>query len=551
MSFISEDECESDDCSSSEEQIKKGKEEAEDNSTDDEEKVKKKIGRTIKNILPIFKLLKDKAASHGDSKFSVSNLINNSLKDEIVKAAAVKKRKDIYDEVMEEVERNDISLAKILDAKLDMPERCRLIELYTMYNEIHEICNTKINLRNQINDLLKEAAGNGDNNKIIPVTAAGIRRSIDRLDTSAEYKLRIKEIHQRMLMYNPGDTSYANLKEKISWCLQLPWDRNKKNEVKNSAEWLKQVKSVLDEELFGMEDIKNEFIKICNNRLRSAAVANIALCGPPGVGKSTIAAAFAKAVGLPFEKIALGGMDDSSIFKGVQESWVGATPSILLRALARAKVNNPVILFDEIDKISSEGHRGLEVQAALLHITDPGQNHSFRDNFLSEFDHDLSQIIFIFAMNDETKIDPVLRNRLDVVYVREYNKAEKIGMIKHNLWKKVLQKTVGDSFTKTVKKRRGHHIEFLTAAEAIILEDEAAVFDEILKLADRTNSTSIRSIENVLKHFLSHLSLEITMGRISIPHVICRGDITKIIEKIPSLNAAKDGFNTAASSMYL
>lgn len=604
---------ESEESDESEKSDKEIKEEFEGKEKDNKNKVKDKIGRTIKNILPVLAFLGNQKYNKDDtsrensppvSSNSLTNIINHSLRNEIVFTAAKnKKRKEILDSALDEIERVDISLDKILDANLQLPELCRAIELYTIYNEITEICNAKINIRNQINDLLKESGHSGEklDKNIFPTTAAGIRRSIDNLDTTDEIKERIREIHKRMLIYNPGDTSHASFKEKLSWCLQLPWrkkevffvDDNTKIELKMKkvASTLQKIREVLDEELYGMSEIKDEFIKICNTRLRTmifnneksknlnnlnnlnitssastvstvstissvstvstASTASIALCGPPGVGKTTIAAAFAKAIGLPFEKIALGGMDDASIFKGVQESWVGAAPSILLRVLARSKVNNPVILFDEIDKISLEGHRGQEVQASLLHITDPGQNHSFRDNFLSEFEHDLSNIFFIFAMNDESKIDSVLKNRLDIIHVKEYNRTEKIGMIKEKLWSKFIEKNIGythETYVNTSKKsKKNDNKNLKLTLNQLVTPENDDVYSEILNLSDNSNCpSSIRSIEFILKRYMSHLALELTMKRAALPYVVKCGEITAISKKLTSVSSDRP-----PQSMYI
>lgn len=483
---------------------------------------------------------------------TISDIIDESLSNEV--AALNKKRRhkdlELYDECMEYFAAEDVTLERILKSSrsndLDTPEICRAIELYSIYSAIPELCNTKINLRNQINEILNDSSRtDNNNNKIVPTTAAGIRRAIKRMDAAEVIKDRVNQIYKRMLTYNSNDTSYASYKEKVNWCLQLPWNKEapllpKGTGIDIHKDWLMKVRRRLDEELYGMNDIKDELIRICNTRLRvKSSVASIALCGPPGVGKTSIATAFAKAIGLPFEKIALGGMDDASIFKGVQESWVGAAPSIILKSMSRAGVNNPVILFDEIDKISSEGHRGQEVQAALLHITDYSQNHSFRDNFLSEFEHDLSKIWFLFAMNDESKIDPVLKNRLDIIYVREYTRPEKCEMIKTKLWPNAIKSCVG--LTKNNKITNIKPEDWgVTAAEILALSSAAG------------DTTSIRSIEKVLKSYFSFLALELTMGRASIPYVVKSGEIERVIKDEIGRGSDKSGASVwMKNSMYL
>lgn len=136
---------------------------------------------------------------------------------------------------------------------------------------------------------------------------------------------------------------------------------------------------------------------------------------------TSIASALFKALGLPFERISLGGFSDATQLKGSDQHWVGSGPSLILQILKRMKVSNGGILFDEIDKIA-DTHHGIEVVNSLLHITDYTQNNEFQDTYLNEFPHDISNIWFMFSCNDDNLIDPILRDRLHILNVESYSR---------------------------------------------------------------------------------------------------------------------------------
>jgi ATP-dependent Lon protease len=142
------------------------------------------------------------------------------------------------------------------------------------------------------------------------------------------------------------------------------------------------------------------------------------------VGKTQICKIIADALAIPFEKISVNGMKDSTLFKGSENVWVGSSPSIILQILRRTQSSNCAILIDEIDKLS-ESSQGLEVQHSLLSIIDYSQNSQFQDTFISQFPHDLSKVWFMFSMNNENDVNPILRDRLHIINVPNYETKEK------------------------------------------------------------------------------------------------------------------------------
>src|SRR3972149_10448433 len=259
---------------------------------------------------------------------------------------------------------------------------------------------------------------------------ADLKKRIFLLDADIETKSRLYEMYCDMITREPSESQYTELKNKILWGIKLPYRKTLTSIL--SVNNLTDIYKRLDAELYGMKEAKERIIQCVNDRLYNPNSASIlALKGKPGVGKTKLAKTIAKAAGLPFDKISLGGATDSSVFKGSANIWVGSTPSMLLQILSRVKYSNAVILLDEVDKLGTSD-KGLEVQHALLHVLDPTTNKEFQDSFLSEFPHDISKIWFIPAMNDDTKLDPALRDRLNIIELPSYTRNDIVQIIKRH-----------------------------------------------------------------------------------------------------------------------
>lgn len=215
--------------------------------------------------------------------------------------------------------------------------------------------------------------------------------------------------------------------------LKLPWGKYSKDNFN-----LERAKKVLDNEHFGLEKIKDKFIELLAVKMISDDVKGQIVClvGPPGVGKTSIAKSIAKAMGRKYTRISLGGVHDEAEIRGHRKTYIGAMQGRIAAALENAKTFNPIILLDEIDKLSND-HRG-DPASALLEALDPEQNFSFRDNFL-EFPLDLSKVVFITTANDASTIPPALYDRMDIVELTSYTPEEKFNIAKKHLVKKQLK----------------------------------------------------------------------------------------------------------------
>ncbi len=207
---------------------------------------------------------------------------------------------------------------------------------------------------------------------------------------------------------------------------QLPI--NKEDSTENICNFLKTIQNNLNSAVYGHERAKNDIIQIVSQWITNPSSTNkvLALQGPPGTGKtSLIKDGVAKALNRPFSFITLGGATDGSYLEGHSYTWEGSMCGRIISILKETKCMNPVIYFDEVDKIS-QTHHGKEIVGILTHLTDTSQNNEFHDKYYSGVDFDLSKALFIFSFNDENNVDPILKDRMTIVKIKEFKINEKI-----------------------------------------------------------------------------------------------------------------------------
>ena len=207
---------------------------------------------------------------------------------------------------------------------------------------------------------------------------------------------------------------------------QLPI--TKEDSTENICNFLKTIQNNLNSAVYGHESAKNDIIQIVSQWITNPSSTNkvLALQGPPGTGKtSLIKDGVAKALNRPFSFITLGGATDGSYLEGHSYTWEGSMCGRIISILKETKCMNPVIYFDEVDKIS-QTHHGKEIVGILTHLTDTSQNNEFHDKYYSGVDFDLSKALFIFSFNDENNVDPILKDRMTIVKINEFKINEKI-----------------------------------------------------------------------------------------------------------------------------
>lgn len=368
-----------------------------------------------------------------------------------VDAETVEKLEPILKKIREEIEKEEPTMDKILSAPLTDKERKDVVKLYDVYCNLEPYTFEYNQVRERLIKVLEMYSSHEESaqrqrvdeetaallKKQPPTDQFGLKLRICQLETSEENKIKLLGLHRELTETSEESTAYRGIKERLEWAVSLPYNKIKVPEVRFGVSTPEEinaycvlVKQRLDSSMYGMEKAKNALLAILANRIAEPGCTGmIGLKGPPGVGKTALGEAFATAIGLPFERVALGGLEDSTTLKGTESHWVGSSPSIVLQALRNMKVSNGIIAFDEIDKLSTTPN-GRAAQDALLHITDYSQNNRFRDGFLIDVHHDLSKIWFFFMFNDYDRIDPVLRNRItNVVEVEPYSRQDLVHII--------------------------------------------------------------------------------------------------------------------------
>ena len=335
-------------------------------------------------------------------------------------------------------------VSTLLTAQLSHEDRKRAIENFEALQLLEKYSYEWVSAKNDLIEFIHEhtitspeLATEAARLRALVNTHTSLRDCILRLDAPSHTKAVIFAKFEKLSKMNSGDRDYATTKQWIEWAISIPHTRkcNRISQLHGAsnaevAEFLSSTMNKLNSELYGMAEVKQEIICTLHNYINSgvSSGAALAMVGPPGTGKTTIGQTLARALDMPFDKIDLGSIHDSATLMGHDDTYVGASPGLIVKILKRMKYSNGIVLFDEIDKlgISKEGR---DVQYALLHITDFTQNKEFRDTYLSELKIDLSNIWFIYAMNDTTHVDRALLDRLPIINVPKYDNLEKISIV--------------------------------------------------------------------------------------------------------------------------
>ena len=305
---------------------------------------------------------------------------------------------------------------------------------YRIKEELGNIVREKVE-KNQKEYILREelAAINEELDGGTLSEAEELTEEVAKLDAPQYVKDKLNKEIKRLKNLS-GNNSEANVERTyIETCLDLPW--NVKTQDNRDID---NARRILDADHYGMKEIKDRIIEslAVRNITSTGKAPIICLVGPPGTGKTSIAKSVARALGKSYVRICLGGVRDEAEIRGHRKTYIGAMPGRIIDGLKQAKANNPLMLLDEIDKISSD-YKG-DTSAALLEVLDSEQNVNFVDHYI-EMPVDLSNVLFIATANDLSKISRPLLDRMEVIEVGSYTSNEKFHIAREHLIRKQMQ----------------------------------------------------------------------------------------------------------------
>ena len=281
-------------------------------------------------------------------------------------------------------------------------------------------------IKDELDDEENDNNGGGDEDSV----TYKLTKKLRKLNLEKEFTEKLELEIKRLKNSSPYSQEYQLNYKYIETCLNLPFDKSSKD-VTNIA----KSEKILNNDHYGLDKVKERILEVIavNNLSKGKHQTIICLVGPPGVGKTSIAKSIAKSLNKKFDRISLGGVSDESEIRGHRRTYLGSMPGKIIKAVEKSKVNNPCILLDEIDKMTSNSHG--DPSSAMLEVLDGNQNKNFVDNYI-EIPFDLSKVMFIATANDISTIPLPLRDRMEIIFLDSYTRLEKFNIAKKYLVKK-------------------------------------------------------------------------------------------------------------------
>jgi ATP-dependent Lon protease len=288
---------------------------------------------------------------------------------------------------------------------------------------------------------------------------------------------------KRLQRMPDGAAEYSMTRNYLDWLIAMPWTK-----VDPETVDIESARAILDQDHYGLEKVKRRILEFLAVRKLNPEGRSPILCfvGPPGVGKTSLGQSIAKAIGLKFGRVSLGGVHDEAEIRGHRRTYIGSLPGNIVQAVRKAGRRNPVLMLDEVDKLSAS-HQG-DPFSALLEVLDPEQNNSFRDNYLA-VPFDLSKVLFIGTANVLDAIPPPLRDRMEIIELTGYTEEEKLQIAQRYLLTRQL-------------KANG------------LSDAQVEVSEEALRrlVIDYTREAGVRSLERQIGALLRNAAVAIASG---------------------------------------
>ncbi len=336
-------------------------------------------------------------------------------------------------------------------------------------------------LREQLHQIRKELGEEGESGEEV----AELRKAVEAAGMPEEALEQARKELKRLERMSDASAEHSLLRTWLDWMLQLPWSK-----LDHEAIDIEKARRVLDEDHYGLEKIKRRIVEYLAVRKLNPQGRSPILCfvGPPGVGKTSLGQSIARALGVKFARVSLGGVHDEAEIRGHRRTYIGALPGNIVQAIRKAGTRNPVLMLDEIDKLGA-GIQG-DPSSALLEVLDPEQNNTFRDNYLG-LSFDLSKVMFIATANVLDTIPGPLRDRMEVIELTGYTEEEKVEIAKRYLMRRQLEANG-------------------------LKPEQASITDAALRqiARDHTREAGVRNLERMIGAVLRNVAVRIADGSI-------------------------------------
>ncbi len=322
------------------------------------------------------------------------------------------------------------------------------------------------------------------------------REQIEALPLADDIKQTLRREVNRLAILSPSSSDYSVIKGHLDTVMQMPWEKRTDDRLD-----LALAEQSLEEKHYGLEKVKERVLEFLAVLKLKGELKGPILCfvGPPGVGKTSLGAAIAEALGRKFVRMAVGGVNDESEIRGHRKTYIGAMPGKLIQSYIQVGVNNPLIMIDEIDKVGKD-FRG-DPASALLEVLDPKQNHVFVDRYL-EIPFDLSHTLFIATANILDGIPGPLRDRMEVIRLSGYTDNEKLEIARRHLMPELLE---------------NHGLQ---AAHVSMGDDTIRAV-----IRDYTGEAGVRNLERKLATILRKIARKVASGEVSDAYVVKPEDL--------------------------
>lgn len=331
-----------------------------------------------------------------------------------------------------------------------------------------------------------------------------LKKRISETPLSEAARQKVEEEFKKLSRINPQSQEHAVLLNYVNWVLDLPWEPNTDVVVS-----IAKSEEILDRDHYGLKDVKERILEYIGVMQISDGIKGQIICfsGPPGVGKTSLGKSIAASLGRDFIRISLGGVRDEAEIRGHRRTYVGAIPGIIMQSMKKAKSTNPLIMMDEIDKLSSD-FRG-DPASALLEVLDPEQNSHFRDHYI-DIEYDLSKVVFITTANNINSIPRPLLDRMELIELPGYTEYEKVNIAKdHLIPRQIKEHGIENLLNVTFHDDIIHHIiKFYTRESGVrnLERTIAKVLRKIIK--DHLKGEIKKSVTLNLKHIRKYLGVE-------------------------------------------